>query len=82
MRILQRERIFENNPVQESKFLFSNSSAAVALVVAATTNSFTPKRYKQAHSPKMPELVPTKAAFDEMINGNAGKLVVVDFTAT
>jgi hypothetical protein len=30
----------------------------------------------------MPELVPTKAAFDEIINGNAGKLVVVDFTAT
>ena len=31
----------------------------------------------------MPELVPTKEAFvDEIINGNAGKLVVVDFTAT
>ena len=81
MRILQRERIFENNlEIQESNFLFL--IAAVALVVAATTNSFTPKRYKQAHSPKMPELVPTKAAFDEIINGNAGKLVVVDFTAT
>ena len=79
MRILQRERIFENNPGEQ---FFIPSSAAVALVVAATTNSFTPKRYKQAHSPKMPELVPTKAAFDEIINGNAGKLVVVDFTAT
>ena len=30
----------------------------------------------------MPEVVPTKEAFDEIINGNAGKLVVVDFTAT
>ena len=79
MRILQRERIFENNPGEQ---FFIPFIAAVALVVAATTNSFTPKRYKQAHSPKMPELVPTKAAFDEIINGNAGKLVVVDFTAT
>ena len=80
MRILQRERIFENNPGEQ--FFIPFIIAAVALVVAATTNSFTPKRYKQAHSPKMPELVPTKAAFDEIINGNAGKLVVVDFTAT
>lgn len=82
MRILQRERIFENNPGEQ--FFIPFIIAAVALVVAdlETTNSFTPKRYKQAHSPKMPELVPTKAAFDEIINGNAGKLVVVDFTAT
>ena len=82
MRILQRERIFENNlEIQESNFLFPSSSQ-LWHSSWQTTNSFTPKRYKQAHSPKMPELVPTKAAFDEIINGNAGKLVVVDFTAT
>ena len=80
MRILQRERIFENNPGEQFFIPFDPSQLWHSSW--QTTNSFTPKRYKQAHSPKMPELVPTKAAFDEIINGNAGKLVVVDFTAT